>query len=157
MNISDKIASVFRCERYGKLKGLILEIAHDIHYAEEGEKLVPYEAFEVVGITRPDEELAQFWIGDKEYYYFQKCKGAFEAFKSGDYRQAESLLLDAKWDINEWALAHYLLGLIYMEERRFKDALDQFSEAVLYEPYNTRPMAILKDLMLLVLKNSQEV
>ncbi len=157
MNVSEKIAAVFRCKRYGELKGLILEIVHDMRNLSPDEKLVPYEAFEVVGITRPDEELAQFWIGDKEYYYFQKCKGAFEAFKSGDYRQSETLLLDAKWDINEWALAHYLLGLLYMEERRFKDAYDQFSEAVLYEPYQTRPMAILKDLMLLVLKNFQEV
>jgi hypothetical protein len=42
----------------------------------------------------------------------------------------------AKWDLNEWALAHYLLGLMFLGESRFNEALQELEEARRFEPYD---------------------
>jgi tetratricopeptide (TPR) repeat protein len=68
--------------------------------------------------------------------YKLKCRWAIEDYLSGDTAQAELHLLRAKWDLNDWALAHYLLGIMYIGERRYDEALVELEQAKRFEPYD---------------------
>jgi hypothetical protein len=68
--------------------------------------------------------------------YKVKCRWAVEDYLAGEAAQAELHLMRAKWDLNEWALAHYLLGLVRLGLGRHAEALAELEEALRFEPYN---------------------
>jgi tetratricopeptide (TPR) repeat protein len=68
--------------------------------------------------------------------YRLKCRWAIEDYLSGDVEQAELHLMRAKWDLNDWALAHYLLGVMYLDQGRYNEALVELEQARRFEPYD---------------------
>jgi tetratricopeptide (TPR) repeat protein len=68
--------------------------------------------------------------------YRIKCRWAIEDYLSGQVEQAEMHLMRAKWDLNEWALAHYLLGLMYLGVGRYHESLIELEQAMRFEPYD---------------------
>ncbi|HEY3355767.1 MAG TPA: hypothetical protein VGQ83_21120 [Polyangia bacterium] len=68
--------------------------------------------------------------------YRLKCRWAIEDYLAGDTEQAELHLMRAKWDLNDWALAHYLLGIMYLGEARYNEALVELTQAKRFEPYD---------------------
>ncbi len=68
--------------------------------------------------------------------YRIKCRWAIEDYLAGEVEQAELHLMRAKWDLNEWALAHYLLGLMYLGQARYHEALIELEQAQRFEPYD---------------------
>ncbi len=68
--------------------------------------------------------------------YRIKCRWAVEDYLAGEVEQAELYLMRAKWDLNDWALAHELLGLMYLGQSRFHEALLELEEALRFEPYD---------------------
>ncbi len=107
--------------------------------------IIPDYAWEIVGVN-PDSPLSNFdCVGEKEYYYFKKCLDASRLRKEGKLDEAAKLLMEAKWDFDGWALAHYLLGLIFLEKEKYKDAYTQFKQAAKLEPFNHLPMAIMRE------------
>ena len=91
-------------------------------------------------------------VGEKEYYYFEKCLTAKKEFFEGNTEAAVDNLMQAKWDFDDWALAHYLLGLVLLESRKFKAARDQLVQASALEPFNHRPMAIMREVVYAALR-----
>ncbi len=113
---------------------------------KQEQNIIPDFAWEVVGV-KPDSPLSNFdCVGEKEYYYFKKCINASLLRKEGKLDDAAKLLMEAKWDFDGWALAHYLLGLIYLEKAQYKDAYTQFKQAAKLEPFNHLPMAIMREI-----------
>ena len=76
------------------------------------------------------------WLVGKTGAYRLKCRWAIEDYLAGDMEQAELHLMRAKWDLNDWALAHYLLGLMYLGEGRYNEALVELTQAQRFEPYD---------------------
>jgi hypothetical protein len=68
--------------------------------------------------------------------YRVKCRWAVEDYLAGKVAQAELHLMRAKWDLNEWALAHYLLGLMYLGQARYHESLIELEQAQRFEPYD---------------------
>jgi hypothetical protein len=68
--------------------------------------------------------------------YRIKCRWAIEDYLAGEAAGAELHLMRAKWDLNEWALAHYLLGLTYLGQARYHEALIELEQAQRFEPYD---------------------
>jgi tetratricopeptide (TPR) repeat protein len=68
--------------------------------------------------------------------YRIKCRWAIEDFLAGEAEAAELHLMRAKWDLNEWALAHYLLGVMYLGQARYHEALIELEQALRFEPYD---------------------
>ena len=150
MSLQNEINQLFSMSSGKNLQSKIKEIGKKIK--ESDEKLISLEAWKIVGFTDsptiPDDA-----VGEKEYYYFEKCRKAKDAFFEGDFETANSYLMQAKWDFDDWALAHYLLGLVLLEQRKFKAARDQFVQASYLEPFNHRPMAIMREVVFAVLRD----
>jgi hypothetical protein len=72
----------------------------------------------------------------KQGAYCMKCRWAVENYLDGQLEQAELHLMRAKWDLNEWALAHYLLGLMYLGQGRYHEALVELEQGLRFEPYD---------------------
>ena len=68
--------------------------------------------------------------------YKVKCRWAIEDYLAGHVDQAELHLMRAKWDLNDWALAHYLLGLVYLGSGRYHEALMELEQALRFEPFD---------------------
>jgi tetratricopeptide (TPR) repeat protein len=68
--------------------------------------------------------------------YRIKCRWAIEDYLAGEVEQAELHLMRAKWDLNEWALAHYLLGIMYLGQGRYHESLIELEQAQRFEPYD---------------------
>jgi len=68
--------------------------------------------------------------------YRIKCRWAIEDYLSGEVEQAELHLMRAKWDLNEWALAHYLLGIMYLGQGRYHESLIELEQSQRFEPYD---------------------
>lgn len=145
MTTPEKIASLLKGPINHQIRPQITEICNSIKTLHSEDPIIPDEAFEAVGMTEEDHPGHNF-VGGKEYYYFENCWNAVKAFKLRDLDEARDYLLKAKWDFDNWALAHYLLGCLYLETRRFKDALDQFEQGAVYEPFNHRPVATMREI-----------
>ena len=87
--------------------------------------------------SRRDRIEGYLWlVVGKAGAYRIKCRWAIEDYFRGDIAQAELHLMRAKWDLNEWALAHYLLGLVYLGQGRCDEARAELKQALEFEPYD---------------------
>ena len=145
MTTPERIASLLVGPVNHQIRPQIIEICDGIKKLSSDSPIVPAEVFEVVGLTQEGHPGHDF-VGGREYYYFENCWNAVKAFKLRDLDEAKDYLLKAKWDFDNWALAHYLLGCVYLEIRRYKDALDQFEKGADFEPFNHRPVAIMREI-----------
>lgn len=154
MSVLDKITTIMSGPANQRIKPQIAEIGTEIKKLEAQDRVIPEYAFTVMGITDDDHPGHEF-VGGKEYIYFDTCSKAVESFKARDLVGATEHLMRAKWDFNNWALAHYLLGCVYMESKEFKKAFDQFELACDYEPFNHRPAAIMREIARFITLNPQ--
>jgi tetratricopeptide (TPR) repeat protein len=81
-------------------------------------------------------EGALWAVRGRDGSYRAKCRFAIEDFLAGRRDEAVQHLMRAKWDIDAYALAHYLLGLVYLAEGRTSEALAELAEAERREPYD---------------------
>lgn len=146
MSIQEKITSLLSLEIGPEVRNLVTSVGSDISTLPRDISIIPTSAFKVVGIDPERKHFEDNALSEKEYFYFEKCLNASLAFFSTQTEDAIHLLMQAKWDFNEWALAHYLLGLVMLENREFKSALDQFDQALELEPFNTKPMRIFREI-----------
>lgn len=150
MSVKNLLEALFSQPGGARLRQDIVRCARAVLQNPQ-EPLIPDAAFSAVGMDPKNPEIPDHCVMEKELYYFEKCAQAVRSFHENDLSQAEDLLMKAKWDFDHWALAHYLLGLLYFERRDFKAALDQFNSACMNEPYNGRPMEIMRELTYTVL------
>mgnify|MGYP005864682169 CR=1 FL=1 len=152
MAVKNLLATLFDQPSGAKLREDIARCAQVIHQNPQ-ESLIPDVAFSIVGINPHMPEIPDRYVMEKELYYFEKCSQATRNFHEREFTQAIDLLMKAKGDFDHWALAHYLLGLGDFEWRDVKAALDQFNTACMNEPYNGRPMEIMRELTYAILMN----
>ena len=145
MTISTLLEPLFSQKSGSCIRTDILECARQIRRMPAG-NLIPTAAFLCVGMNPDQTELPDHFVMEKELFYFDKCIHAVRLFHEGNHPEAVDLLLKAKWDFDDWALAHYLLGLVLFEMRDFKAAHDQFITACSHEPYHGKPMEIMREL-----------
>ncbi len=150
MTVKNLMESLFSQPAGARLRQDIAQCAMAV-LRNPQEALIPDAAFLAVGMDPQAQGALDRYVMEKELYYFEKCIQAVHAFRDGDMARAIDFLMKAKWDFDHWALAHYLLGLVYFEQRDFKAALDQFNTACMNEPYNGRPMEIMRELTYAIL------
>ncbi len=155
MPISTLLEPLFSQQSGSRIRADILECARRIRQEPPG-NLVPTAAFLCVGLNPDQTEVPDHFVMEKEVFYFEKCLLAVRRFHEGAHPEAVELLMKAKWDFDHWALAHYLLGLIFFEMRDFKAAHDQFIVACLHEPYHGKPMEIMRELAYAILMGGQD-
>ncbi len=150
MTISTLLEPLFSQQSGSRIRADILECARRIRQMPPG-NLIPTAAFLCVGMNPDQADLPDHFVMEKELFYFEKCLLAVRRFHEGLHPEAVELLMKAKWDFDHWALAHYLLGLIFFEMRDFKAAHDQFIVACMHEPYHGKPMEIMRELTYAIL------
>ncbi|MBN2722640.1 MAG: tetratricopeptide repeat protein [Deltaproteobacteria bacterium] len=146
MSIKTEISKLLVMEAGPEIRSKISQTGSTILAAEFGDEIIPDEAFLSIGLDPKTNKFKDNAVGEKEFFYFEKCSSAVEAFREKRHEDAVHLLMQAKWDFDDWALAHYLLGLVLLESGEFKSSLDQFEEALAYEPFNTYPLKIFREI-----------
>jgi hypothetical protein len=145
MKISNKIEKLLKGPANRSIIDDISEICLMLSTAKEGTIFIPLYAWEAVGLGE-NADPGNNYVGNKEYLYFQNCQKCASEFQKNNFDEAKTFLNKAKWEFNEWSLAHYLLGLIFIQEQKNKSALDEFELACSFEPFNHQPMAIMREL-----------
>ncbi len=150
MSVQNLLQALFSQASGSRIRADILKCADLILQNPDG-PLVPVNAFACVGMDPAQDRVPDHSIMEKEYFYFEKCLTAVRTFMSGHHPEAVELLMKAKWDFDDYALAHYLLGLVFFEMRNYKGAYEQFLNACNQEPYNRQPMEIMRELTFTIL------
>jgi tetratricopeptide (TPR) repeat protein len=88
------------------------------------------------GLVRLIDEGVEWLRGGKKAAYYAKLKQAVHEFAEGDIDAAIGHVERAKWDIDEWALAHYFLGLLLVAKDDLPAALRELRRANDLEPYD---------------------
>jgi tetratricopeptide (TPR) repeat protein len=153
MKIAEQIDQLFKIPVDNNMREIISNIGIGVLKAEIDEILIPDILWEIIGLDSEKETYNDNSVCEKEHVYFKKCFKAFALFKNSELNKAEKILMEAKWDFNDWSLAHYLLGLVLFEMRKFKASYAEFLKANDFEPFDHKPMAVMREITYSVLKN----